>query len=288
MRSKDGRVTTPPIPFATASPGEVYADRLAARYDEQHRLARRYSLLSGWRRLLLGGLVILIVLVDKEGPVAKLVLVGAPALLLGYLIERRVRVARSIWEARWIAGLYEQRLACVEDRWAGTGKPGTRYLTPDHPAAADLDLFGVGSVFERVVTPCTRAGEDTLAGWLLAPAGAPEVRSRQAAVTELRCRLDLREQLAYLAGQASVNHELSQVARWGETAPKLTSHVTRALGALTFSLTVTTMLSGFFFETGTVPVLTHVAQSLENRRDFRACCLQIPWFFGSGNSVLAM
>jgi hypothetical protein len=40
--------------------------------------------------------------------------------------------------------------------------------------------------------PCTRAGQDTLAGWLLAPAGAAEVRDRQAAIAELRGRLDLR------------------------------------------------------------------------------------------------
>ena len=63
--SKDGPMTTPPT---TASPGEVYAGRLAARRDEVDRLARRYGLLSGWRRLLLGGLVVLIILVEKEEP----------------------------------------------------------------------------------------------------------------------------------------------------------------------------------------------------------------------------
>src|SRR5262249_58307537 len=99
---------------------------------------------------LLGALVVLAILVEREGLLAKLVLLGTPALLLEYLIQRRARVARSLWEAQWLAGLYEQRLACVEECWAGTGEPGTRYLEPDHPAAADLDLFGVGSLFERV------------------------------------------------------------------------------------------------------------------------------------------
>jgi hypothetical protein len=253
--SKDGRVTPPPPLPTTASPGEVYASRLAARHDEQHRLAHRYRLLSGWRRVLLGALVVLIILVEREGLLAKLVLIGAPALLLEHLIKRRARVARSMWETQWLTRLYQQRLACVEERWAGTGEPGSRYLESDHPAAADLDLFGVGSLFERVATPCTRAGEDTLAGWLLAPAGTAEVRDRQAAVAELRSRLDLREELAFLAGQVPANSELPHVARWGQAGPALTSPAARALGALTLSLTVVALFGGLFFDTGAMPVL---------------------------------
>jgi hypothetical protein len=251
--SKDGRVTTPPEPPATAGPAEVYAGRLAARYEEQRRLARRYSLLSGWRRLLLGVLVILLILVERESLLAKLVLAGAPALLLAHLILRRARVARLMRESQWLAGFYEQRLACVEERWVGTGEPGARHLEADHPAGADLDLFGAGGLFERLAAPCTRAGEDALAGWLLAPASAAEVRDRQAAVAELRGRLDLRERLAFLAGQAAASSELSHIAHWGRAAPALTSPAVRALGALTLALTAAALLGGPFF--GAVPVL---------------------------------
>jgi hypothetical protein len=247
-------VTTPPTPPANASPAEAYAGRLAARQEEQRRLTRRYGLLSGWRRLLLGAVVALAILAEKEELIPKLVLIGTPALLLEHLIKRRARVARAIGEARWLAALYERRLACVEERWAGTGETGARYLDPDHPAAADLDLFGPGSLFERLATPCTRAGEDTLARWLLAPAGAAEIRDREAAVAELRGALDLREQLAYLAGQVAASHELPHVARWGEAAPALTSPAARALGALTLLLTAAALLGGLFFRAGLWPV----------------------------------
>ena len=105
------------------------------------------------------------------------------------------------------------------------------YLEPDHPAAADLDLFGVGGLFERLATPCTRAGEDTLAGWLLAPAGAAEVRDRQAAVAELRGRLDLREQLAYLAGQVAAScRPAARRAAGARRHRRSTSPAARALG----------------------------------------------------------
>ena len=248
-------MTTPPLPPPMASPGEVYAGRLAERYDELRRLARRHGLLSTWRGVLLGALIVLCILVEKEGALAKFILIGGPALLLGTLILRRVRVARAIQESQWLAIFYEQRLACVEDRWAGKGKPGTRYLEPDHPAAADLDLFGVGSLFERLATPSTRAGEDVLAGWLLAPAGASEVRDRQMAVAELRGRLDLREDLAYLAGQVAASSTLPHLARWGMAAPALTAPAARVLGPLVLSFTLAALLGELFFDIGAAPVL---------------------------------
>jgi hypothetical protein len=54
-------------------------------------------------------------------------------------------------------------LARLENRWAGTGEAGTRFLDPDHPYAADLDFFGAGSLFKRLCTARTQAGEETLA-----------------------------------------------------------------------------------------------------------------------------
>src|SRR2546425_528070 len=76
--------------------------------------------------------------------------------------------------------------------------PRPRFLDDSHPNAPYLDLFGAGSLFELLCTARTRKGEDTLAAWLRTPAGPGEVRERQAAVEDLRQRLDLREDLALL------------------------------------------------------------------------------------------
>src|SRR2546423_979682 len=84
---------------------------------------------------------------------------------------------------------------------AGRAPPGARYLAGRPRCAADLALFGPGSLFELLCTARPRAGEDTLAAWLLSPAGPEEVRARQEAVAELRGQLDLREHLA-LVGAA--------------------------------------------------------------------------------------
>jgi hypothetical protein len=253
--SKEVRVSNTPPLITSARPGEVYASRLTGRYGEQDRLARRYRFLSGWRRVLLGLLVVLSFLAQRESLLPKLILIGIPALLLEYLVKRRTHIAQTMWESHWLTRLYQRRLACVEDRWAGKGEPGSRYLEADHPAAADIDLFGVGSLFERLAAPCTRLGEDTLAAWLLNPAGAAEVLERQTAVAELRDQLDFREELAFLASRVQASSELARVGQWGQAGPAFTSPIVRALGALTLTFTAAALFGGLFCKIGVLPLL---------------------------------
>ena len=76
------------------------------------------------------------------------------------------------------------------------GLPASASCEPSHPCARDLDLFGRGSIFELLCTARTRAGEETLARWLLAPAPPDEIRARQAAAIELSDRVGFREKLS--------------------------------------------------------------------------------------------
>src|SRR4051812_46315596 len=97
----DNRMTTPSALPGTASPGKVYAGRLAARRCEHQILARRHGRLSAGRRLLLGALVVLVILVEKEGPLARFTLTGGLALLLVSLILRRARTVRAMRRSQW-------------------------------------------------------------------------------------------------------------------------------------------------------------------------------------------
>ena len=65
-----------------------------------------------------------------------------------------------------------------------------RYLGPAlfDPYAADLDIFGKGSLFELLNTARTRSGEETLNRWLLSAAAREEILARQAAVHRLGAR----------------------------------------------------------------------------------------------------
>jgi hypothetical protein len=111
---------------------------------------------------------------------------------------------------------YEQGLSRLDGSWAGKGIAGERFLEPSHPYARDLDLFGRASVFELLCTARTRAGEETLARWMLAPATPDTVRERQAAAVELSDRLAFRERLATLGEDVKSGVRPALLASWGE------------------------------------------------------------------------
>jgi MutS domain V len=123
------------------------------------------------------------------------------------ITEVRLRCERA-------ARLYEQGLARLDDRWTGIGATGDRFNDPAHPYAEDLDVFGRGSLFELLSTARTDTGEETLARWLLTPAGIDVVRARQEAVTELRPKLDLREDLALLGEGVPSGESARGLAVW--------------------------------------------------------------------------
>jgi len=108
----------------------------------------------------------------------------------------------------------------IEGKWTGSGDSGERFRNPAHVYAEDLDLFGKGSLFELLSTARTRAGEDTLARWLLAPSSKDEVAARHVAVEELRSLLDLREDLAVIGATVRSNLNPDATAAWGQ-APEV-------------------------------------------------------------------
>src|SRR5262245_1993126 len=200
---------------APEPPSAAYTQRLEEQRAELARLARRFGLLSGLRRVGMGLIVVLCVLTEYESLPVKLVLVGVPAFILDRAIKRRQKVTLAWQRCSWVAWYCEQRLLRLGEGWAGTGDPGTQYLDPEHPCATDLDLFGPGSLFERLSASWTPAGERALARWLLAPADAEVVRQRQAAVAELRDRPALREELARLAGECPAGIDHRELVEWG-------------------------------------------------------------------------
>jgi hypothetical protein len=252
------------------SPHKEYSARRAARQADLQRLVPREKLLGfGRLAVFLAGLI-LVGFVFGVGGVSPvwLVLPLAAFVILLILYDRVTRAGRRAERAM---AFYESALARLEDRWAGGGETGDRYLHPEHPNAADLDLFGSGSLFELLCTARTRTGQDTLAGWLLAPASAEEVRNRQAAVMDLRARLDLREELALLGATTPEGIDLGGLLHWGEAPPLLTSQGIRwAVLALTVIATLALIgwafgfLARFWF-LGAALVESAVAWSLYTR-----------------------
>ena len=178
-------MTEPPI-------GADYRERLAARTATLAVMERRHLRVAGVR-VVLGltgiGLLIWLGLTPFRTLVSLLALFVVIAIGHGRLINARDR-------ARSAVAFYQRGLARLRFEWPGAGDAGERFQPTQHLYAADLDLFGRGSLFELLATCRTEGGRGTLARWMLAPAPPDEVLARQEAIRELIPDLDLREDLS--------------------------------------------------------------------------------------------
>ncbi|MBL4685744.1 MAG: DNA mismatch repair protein MutS [Nannocystaceae bacterium] len=161
-----------------------------------------------------------------------------PGVVFFALVVAHERASRRAVRARRATEHYQAGLRRIEGSWPGHGNQRTDIAPDDHPYAADLDLFGPGSLFERLCMARTGAGVQTLAQWLLAPADPDTVRQRQAAVEDLSNRLDLREELA-LAG-AALESEIDPafLVAWGTRPPSIDPSRVRLAGALAWTMAI--------------------------------------------------
>ena len=220
-----------PEPSPSSDPRAEYLRRLDAwksnltDCDLQHRRLGTANLALGGVTLVVAGLALAAKLLSVLWVLAPLSGVVVIAIVHERVLARRRRSTRTV-------AYYERALARLDNRWMGTGETGERFLDAAHPYSRDLDLFGSGSLFELLCAARTHAGQETLAKWLLAPASPDEVRACQEAVTDLRGRLDLRENLAVLAEDARSLAPAEALAAWGEGEPLLPWRLLRILSPL--------------------------------------------------------
>ncbi len=184
-----------------------------------------------------------------------------PAVVFTGLVLRHDRVLRELSRMRRAVAYYEAGVRRTDECWAGTGNPGTAYLDPHHPYARDLDLFGPGSLFERLCTTRTGTGEAILAGWLLRPAAPEHVRARQVAIAELRPRLDLREDLALLGEDAGAAVDAEALAAWGRAEPVVIARWETA-AAWVLALLAATGVAAWLLDHGALLLVLVVAAEL--------------------------
>jgi hypothetical protein len=111
---------------------------------------------------------------------------------------QRRRTRLNFMKLRSLSEFYERGIARLAHSWEPLDT-GEEFLNQDHLYARDLDLFGLGSLYQLICSARTQIGSQTLANWMLSSADAREIRSRQVAIAELRARRDLPERLASAA-----------------------------------------------------------------------------------------
>ncbi len=200
------------------SPRAQYEERHAARCAEADALRRRAQRISTARTWTFAvGLATVFLALDFKVLPAWLIALPVGAFVALVVAHHRARVAAR--RAERAARFWADGLARLDGTWHGRGVAGDRFLDPAHPYAADLDLFGRGSLFELLCTARTLGGEEALARWLTTPALADEVRARQRAVDELRVRVDLREEMALLGADVRGAVDPAGLVAWATASP---------------------------------------------------------------------
>ena len=179
----------------SAAPRAEYSRRVGELSVERSELQRRERLV-GYIQLGLGAFCLAWALFRLRHFTRTDLLILIPVTAFVVLAVLHGRLLRAVTARTRAITFYEQGLARLNGTWAGSGATGERFLQASDPCARDLDLFGRGSLFELLCTARTRAGEETLARWLLAPAPPDEVRARQAAAIDLSPRVRFRESLS--------------------------------------------------------------------------------------------
>ena len=255
QRMMDG-MTDPSAP-PSDDPRAQYARRLEARMAAQALYERRHRRL-GMAKLVLGGVTLVVIGLALAPKVVSILWALAPLFAIVVLAIIHGRVVKKLGRSSRTVAHYQRALARLDDGWMGTGETGDRFQSTSHPYARDLDLFGVGSLFQLLSTARTGVGQETLARWLLEPASPSQVRARQEAIGDLRNRLDLREDLAVLAEKADSRSPAEALAAWSEASPLLAARFLRWMATALASLWLAS-LGGWWVWGWAYPVLVVTA-----------------------------
>jgi hypothetical protein len=205
----------PQVPSPQSDARSAYSQRLAALESEKSRL-RGKDKLFGFSKLAFAAVAVVSAIALARAYPAFLAWALVPTVVFAVLWIVHERLLRALARSTQLEEFYRRGLARLDDTWAGHGDSGQRFLDAKHLYAHDLDIFGSGSLYERISQAASAPGQHTLADWLLRPAVPNEIMQRQDAIRELTPRLDLREQLA-LAADAIHEGTPEALTQWAES-----------------------------------------------------------------------
>lgn len=201
--------------MADDTPEETYRKRIASNRCDVDKWARYDSRISD-ARLLLFFTIVAVASIAHFTEIFHVGWVCLPVAVFVGLIVCHSVVLRRLRDAQDIIRFYEKGIDRIQDRWMGRGDTGDAWKPGEHPYADDLDLFGEGSLFELLNTTRTQIGGSTLASWLTRSAETDTIVRRQAAVAELRGKLELRERIALTAVEIQSDLHPIRLRHWAE------------------------------------------------------------------------
>lgn len=212
------------------SPANEYTQRREARLTVRAERERVHLRIGNFKLLVIVAGLVLAWFSLIENTISDYWMI-LPVAVYGALAVWHELVIRARTRAERAAAFYERGLARIEDRWAGTGEAGERFRDAKHIYAEDLDLFGTGGLFQLLCSARTAMGEEWLARWLLAPSTVAAIHERHELITELRDKIDLREDVALKGEGLRAELNPAGLAAWAEGTAELASSFVRGLVA---------------------------------------------------------
>jgi hypothetical protein len=212
-------------------PHEEYTRRLKERGLTYGSHRRSHMRIGQWRLAIFAVAAIIAWAAFRDGSLSPWWLL-APLILFVAALSYHQRIMRRMECARRAVNFYERAVDRLDGKWAGHGEAGARFRNPQHPYADDLDLFVSGGLFELLSSARTRAGENTLAAWLMKPASIDTLRARHQAIEELRDKIDLREDLFVLGEDVAAGVNPEALVEWASKPLVCTSRPQRLMLAV--------------------------------------------------------
>lgn len=269
-------IRTPVLP-------EFYTARAEQHREARQRFERQSRLLSNLRGLTFAAWILGwgFWLFGSAGATGALIGAIALAAFVGLIAYHpRVIAAESV-EARWISTNEDAAKRVSANTWHELPATGEGFRDPAHPYADDLDLFGKGSLFQRLCVAKTQQGQAQLARFLMAPATVAEIKARQQIILAMAPLLELRQELEVLARATmpppkkvetnAPTQDLEPLFRWGETEPTLSKRPWLNRSAVLLPMATTLLLGLGYLQLLPmwlllVPLTAHFLVLLETRR----------------------
>ena len=161
--------------------------------------------------LTFGGIIACVVCYFALDGDTRLWLAGAAACLVAYLVIRHFddRNKERMEHLCALLKVYQDEIKA----WEGDFSPfetGEQYQDPKHPYAFDLDIFGKGSLYNRICRTITTGGSDVLASFLTptTPLGIEENKRRREVMLEMSEEKNENWRMEFLAlGERNKNQD---------------------------------------------------------------------------------
>lgn len=171
----------------------AFKDRVTTFTAASEKLSRKYNSLSIVRTaVFLCAVVGLIYFANIRNFAAVAAIAVVFPLLFAILLKIHNKIAHEKAHVLFMATINNNEISRLETDLK-TFDTGERFLDPNHPYLADLDIFGKNSLFQLLNRCTTESSKRLLANWLSKAAAHKEILQRQDAIQELAPMVDWRQ-----------------------------------------------------------------------------------------------